>query len=151
MRISTRHDDSHGDKKLRKEGIEMNRIMTTILCTLAGFAVLNGAAAQQHAVRAVIPFDFSAAGAVLPAGNYTIATQNGLTWITKSGSAERVFVKAKPATGALPDDSKLIFSISGDQISLQKILCPEVNMSLELLPPKSATRAQAQRVTPLGN
>jgi len=129
----------------------MNRIMTTILGTLAGFAVLNGAAAQQHAVRAVIPFDFTAAGAVLPAGNYTIETQNGLTWITRSGSAERVFVTAKPATGALPDDSKLIFSTSGDHVSLQKILCPQVNMSLELLPSKSAIKAQAKRAGNQGN
>jgi len=138
-------------QKLRKVGIKMNRIMTTIISTLAGFALLNGAAAQERTVRAVIPFDFSAAGAELPAGTYTIATQYGLTWITQNGSGKRLYLKAKPADGALPDDSKLIFSNSGDQISLRKVLCPQINMSLELVPSKAGTRTQVQPVSNPGN
>ena len=129
----------------------MNRIMTTIISALAGFAVINGAAAQQHAVRAFIPFNFSAAGAELPAGNYTITTQYGLTWITQSGSGKRLYVKAKPANGAQPNDSKLIFTNSGDDISLRKVLCPQINMSLELMPSKAGTRTQVQPVSNPGN
>jgi hypothetical protein len=135
-------------KKIRKVDITMKQIITTIVCLLASLATVNGAAAQQHAVRAFIPFNFSAAGAELPAGNYTIATQYGLTWITKNGSGKRLYVKARPANGAQPNDSKLIFSNSGDRVSLQKVLCPQINMSLELLPSKSAIKNQAQAGNP---
>src|SRR5215469_16451020 len=129
-------------QKNKKGRYPMRKIITTIVCMLTSLAAVNGAGAQQHAVRATIPFDFSAAGVELSAGTYTIATQNGLTSITKSGTRKAVFVRAKAATGALPDDSKLVFSINGDQHLLQKTLCPEVNMSLELLPSKPEMKVQ---------
>ena len=129
----------------------MRKIITTIVCMLASLAAVNGAAAQKHAVRVDIPFDFSASGAQLPAGTYTIATQNGLTWITKNGSQKSTYVRTTPATDTQPDDSKVVFSTDGDQHLLRKILCPRSDMSLELLPSKSANRDQAQPVSNLGN
>jgi len=129
----------------------MRTIITTIVCILASLAAVNGAAAQTHSVRVVIPFDFSASGSQLPAGTYTIANQYGLTWITKSGSREATYLRATPATDSQPDDSRVVFSISDGQIFLQKILCPQINMSLELLPSKSAIRTQAHRVSNQGN
>jgi hypothetical protein len=137
-------------EKNRKVDIKMKRIITTIVCGLASLALVNGATAQQQTVRVVIPFDFSASGAHLPPGTYTIATRNSFTSITKDGTGESAFVRAVPVTGN-SDDSKLVFATDGDQRLLQKILCPRVNMSLELLPSKPQTRAQVQPVSNAGN
>jgi hypothetical protein len=122
----------------------MNRIITTIVCTLASLVVLNGAVAQEPAVRVVIPFDFSASGTQLRAGTYTIATQNGSTTITEDSTGESRFLRTIPFSDNLPDDSKLIFSIYGDQHFLRKILCPSLHMSLELMPSKPEIRARVQ-------
>lgn len=123
----------------------MKRILTIILCTLAGLVGHNGAVAQQqHAVRVVIPFDFTASGTQLPAGAYTIATQNSLTLITENSTGKSAFVSSIPVIVNLPGDTKLIFSTYGDQHFLRKILCPGLDMNLEFLPSKSETRARVQ-------
>ena len=129
----------------------MNRVITTIICTLASFVALNGAAAEKHAVRVDIPFDFSASGAQLPAGIYTIETENGFTLITKGSTGESTFMRAIPLIDNLPGDSKLVFSPYGDQHFLRKILCPGINMTLEILPSKLEIRAQAQKVSNAGS
>lgn len=138
-------------QKVRKADISMNRIITTIVCTLASLVGLNSAAAQEPAVRVVISFDFSASGTRLPAGTYTIATQNGFTLMTEDSTGKSIFLRTIPFIDNLPDDSKLIFSIYGDQHFLRKILCPGLHMSLELVPSKRETRARAQTASSSGD
>lgn len=118
----------------------MNRIVTTVVSMLAGFVVLNGAGAQQHAVRAIIPFDFTAAGTLMHAGTYTIRTRGGLTSILEDSTGKLTFVAVAPVVDNQSDDHKLIFSNSGEQHVLRQVLCPEINMNLELLPSKSESR-----------
>lgn len=120
------------------------RIITTIVCALASLVVVNGAAAQRPAVRVVIPFDFSASGTQLPAGTYTIATRDRFTVITEDGTGKSAVLRVIPFIDDLPDDSKLVFSIYGDQHFLRKILCPGFNMSLELVPSEPEIRARVQ-------
>lgn len=50
----------------------MKRIATLALFTLAGILGSGKAFAQDHAVRARIPFDFIVGNTVLPAGSYEI-------------------------------------------------------------------------------
>ena len=113
--------------------------------------MLNSAAAQQHAVRAVIPFDFSAAGTQMPAGTYTIATKDGLTSISENGTGKFTFVSVTPVIDNPQDDSKLVFSTDGGQHSLRRILCPSLNMSVELLPSKTKTKARLETANNSGN
>lgn len=120
----------------------MNRIITTIICTLVSLVALNGAAAEQPAVRLVIPFNFSASGIHLSAGPYTIATENGSTLITKKSTGESTFVRAIPVIHNLLDESKLVCSTYSDQRFLRKILCPRLNMTLELVPSKPEIRGR---------
>src|SRR5580658_2738631 len=141
MRTNARSWHTH--KKVRKADVAMNRIITTIVCTLASIVLVNRAAAQQPTVRVVIPFAFSASGTQLPAGTYTIATQNGFTSITNDGTGESTFLRVIPFIDNLPDDSKLVFSAYGDEHFLRKILCPGFHMSLELVPSKPESRARA--------
>ena len=111
---------------------------------LAGFVIVNAAPAQKRALRVVIPFDFSASGTKMPAGAYTIAIQNGFTSIVKDSTGESTVVTAIPVEDNLPDDSKVVFSIYGDRHFLRKILCPRLNVSLELLPSKSEIKTRQQ-------
>jgi hypothetical protein len=60
-------------------------------------------------------------------------------------------VRAIPLIDNLPGDSKLVFSTYGDQHFLRKILCPGINMTLEILPSKLEIRAQAQKVSNAGS
>jgi len=122
----------------------MNRIITTVVSMLASFVVLNGATAQQHAVRAVIPFDFTAAGTQMPAGTYIITTKDGLTSITEKSTGKFTFVAVAPVTDNQTGDNKLIFSTNGEQHFLRKVLCSEFNMNLELLPSKAEIGARVQ-------
>lgn len=129
----------------------MNRIITTAACILASLIVVNGAPAQKHAVRVDIPFDFSASGTQLPAGSYTIATQNDFTSITQNSTGKTTFVSAIPVTDNLPNDSKLVFSVYRDQYFLRKILCPGLNVSLEFLLSKPELKARLQTVNNSGD
>jgi hypothetical protein len=131
-------------RKVRKADISVNRIVTTIVCMLASLVVLNGAVAQEPAIRVEIPFDFSASATQLPAGTYTITTQNGFTSITKDSTGESIFLRTIPFLDNLLDDTKLTFSVYGDQHFLRKILCPRLHMSLELMPSKPEIRAQTR-------
>lgn len=122
----------------------MNRIITTFVSMLASFVVLSGAAAQQHTVRAVIPFDFNAAGTQMPAGTYTIAIKDGLTSITENNTGKFTFVTVAPVIDSPVENNKLVFSTHGEQHYLRKVICPEFNMNLELLPAKSEKLASKQ-------
>lgn len=129
----------------------MNRLIATVVSMIAGLVVLNSAAAQQHAVRAVIPFDFSAAGTQMPAGTYTIATKDGLTSISENSTGKFTFVAVAPVIDNPQDDSKLVFSTDGGQHILRKVLCPSLNMSLEVLPSKPKSKARSETENNSGN
>jgi hypothetical protein len=136
----------------KEEGrYQMNRVITTIICTLACFVAANGATAEKHAVRVDIPFAFSASGAELPAGIYTITAENGFTVITKNSTRVSTFMRSIPLIDGLPDDSELVLSTHGDKHFLRKILCPGINMTLEILPSKLEIRAQAETVSNPGS
>ena len=137
--------------KVRKANIAMRRIITTVVCTLACFVMPKGAAAQRPSVHVVIPFDFSASGAQLPAGTYTIATKNGFTVITKDDTGKSAVLRTIPFIDNLPDDSKLIFSTYGDQHFLRRILCPGLSMSLELVPSDLEIRAPVRTASNSGD
>lgn len=122
----------------------MKRIITTIFYILASLVSVSAAKAQAHAVRVVIPFDFSASGAQLPAGAYTIATDHGITSIRKNDTKKTTYVRTVRVFDNLEDDSKLIFSKYGDQYFLRKVLCPEAEITLEFVPSKAEISARAQ-------
>ena len=52
----------------------MKRITAIALLTIATFVTAGRALAQDRAVQATVPFDFTVGEKLLPAGTYTIAT-----------------------------------------------------------------------------
>jgi hypothetical protein len=122
----------------------MKRIIVTALIVLASLVVVDKAPAQRLAIKAAIPFSFNAAGTQLPAGNYTIRTEGGFTYMVRDDGRRWWLVNTSPLVDKTPQDRKLVFSIYGDQYFLQKILYPGSNMSLEFSPSKAEIKARHQ-------
>ena len=122
----------------------MKRIALTALIVLAGLVVVEKASAQATVVKVDIPFSFSAAGAQLPAGNYTIRTENGFTYMVREDGRRWWLVNTSALIDKKQQDTKLVFSVYGDQYFLQKILYPGANMSLAFLPSKAELKARQQ-------
>jgi hypothetical protein len=118
--------------------VEWRNVMRKLLTTMALFAVtslvaVNNVSAQEHAVQASIPFDFTVNGALLPPGTY---------WF-KSTSSNQVFVQNK-ARGAsalangFSDDknsqdvAKIVFDRVGDQYFLHEIVATSAGQSVSL-------------------
>ncbi len=121
------------------------------LVALALFAMaLTGATLAQnsaHAVRANIPFSFSAGGQVLPAGEYTISINLG------AHSA----IMGQKATGrnslliGFPDDSSrdertvLIFKLGEDEVyALREVRGPDLGVSFNAKKAQASMKVQNQ-------
>jgi len=112
--------------------------MRKTLTTMALFAVtslvaVNNVSAQEHAVQANIPFDFTVNGALLPPGTY----------LFKSTSSNQVYVESKTrgasalANGfsddkASSDVAKIVFDKVGDQYFLHEIVATSASQSVNL-------------------
>ena len=102
-----------------------NRIAGTLsVLTVLGLLAIP-LAAQTHRVTADIPFEFTAGGKVMPAGEYSIVLRSDL-----SGVAQLVATDAKESAFALgygigggkdQEDSRLTFNKYGNQYFLAEI------------------------------
>ncbi len=111
---------------------------------LAGGALLTLAVAFSSAqtVRVNIPFDFSAAGSSLAAGEYTVEGRGPTDQVLQMCNLEQhrcVFVIASQvASKAQNDTEKLVFNRYGDQYFLSEISSPSLIRTL----PKSRDERQ---------
>ena len=99
---------------------------TAIIVGLVGVASLGGATtvrAQSNGIRAVIPFEFKAGKATLPAGTYTLsqqgATSNVVQLRTLGSGAMLLPQGAQVGVGG--QDTQLTFNRYGDQYFLHQI------------------------------
>src|SRR5450432_3011957 len=116
----------------------MKRNTAIALFAIASFAVAGKSFAQDHAVQATVPFDFTVGAKLLPSGTYTISADSTNVIVIRN--------RYKPiATLSLvrPDDSKqtgnggkLVFHKYGDQYFLSEILCDAAEMNMKVPPSK---------------
>jgi hypothetical protein len=119
----------------------MNRMLAIFLITMASFAA-TGANAQQTALKANIPFDFTVGNTWMPAGEYTITSpiQEILLLRTAGHSASIVSSQDNTESSA---GSKLVFDRYGTQYFLHEVLCPHVaSLNLEVAPSKAEKTAR---------
>ena len=103
----------------------MNRISATTLLAIASVASCTGAIAQQPALRANIPFDFTVGNTWMPAGEYTITSPTHDVLALKSGSHIASVVSIQ--SGAESNSgSELVFDRYDDQYFLHQVLCPNL-------------------------
>jgi hypothetical protein len=111
----------------------MKRITALAFFTIAGFLTAGHALAQQHEVRATVPFDFTVGGKLLPSGNYTInSVSNGGIEIRSREQHIAVLALAFPTVEQSAKGNELVFEKHAGEYSLREILCESYAMNLSL-------------------
>jgi hypothetical protein len=125
----------------------MNRISAIALFVAASFVTAGSAMAQDHQVKASVPFNFTVNGDRLPAGTYTIGSDiSSPHVITITERAKNVHLMAV----ALPDSdgpritNKLVFHKYGNQYFLSEVRCDSASMNVHLSTSKQEKWAKAQ-------
>ncbi len=128
----------------------MNRISATTLLAIASVASCTGAIAQQPALRANIPFDFTVGNTWMPAGEYTITSPTHDVLELKSGSHIASVVSIQ--SGAESNSgSELVFDRYDDQYFLHQVLCPNrVSLNLQIPSSKAEKRARERAMEAKG-
>jgi hypothetical protein len=121
----------------------MKRIGIISLLVLAGFCTAGIAKAQDHEVRAKVPFDFTVARMHLPSGSYVFIKQsNGTVLIRNADQRIVLLTLTSPADSDPGYSSRLVFHKYGDSYFLREILCPSIAVNADF--PKSKQEKQLQ-------
>jgi hypothetical protein len=130
----------------------MKRIKTIALFAIANFAMAGMSFAQDHAVRATIPFDFAVGSAHLPAGTYSIREQSSnlirIRNLAKPVSAFSVVNADGKQSG---NGGKLIFHKYGSRYFLSEVLCTSEGLNVEVPPSKLEKTARLQETAAVVN
>jgi hypothetical protein len=106
----------------------MNRITAISLLTLGSLASCAAAMAQQPAMKANIPFNFTVGNTWMPAGEYRISSPNRLVLEFQSADyAHIATVVSAESHQESNSGSKLVFERYGNQYFLHRVLCPTVS------------------------
>lgn len=122
----------------------MKRITAIAFFALAAL-VAGTAVAQDRAVKANVPFDFTVGNTHIPAGSYTISSTRTTSIVELRNAAGNVHIFGTGyANGKQSAASKLVFDKWGDRYFLREILCTSAGMNLQL--PVSKAEKQATQV-----
>ena len=125
----------------------MKRITAIALFALATL-VAGSAMAQERAVKATVPFDFTVGSAHIPAGTYTIMSTSTSTLIELRSDTGKVHIfGAAYPDGKQWNRSSLVFDRYGDRYFLHEIRCSNSAMNLELPVTKWEKQAQQQQAS----
>jgi hypothetical protein len=110
----------------------MKRISAITLFTIATLAASTGLLAQQAAVKANIPFNFTVGEQSMPAGEYTISSPSRhIVQIQSADFRHFGMVIGTDSSHELAASPKLVFDKYGEYYFLHRILSPN-NTSLNL-------------------
>jgi hypothetical protein len=124
----------------------MKRITATALLAIANLAMAGTSFAQSKGVQANVPFDFTVANQVLPAGTYKIQTElDGLIVIKNHDKPISVLTLVDQDGTRSKNGGKLIFHKYGDQYFLSEILSDSASMNVKLHPSKAEKRVRLQQ------
>ena len=124
----------------------MKRITALALLAIANFAMVGTSLAQSNGVQAKVPFDFTVAGKVLPAGTYTIKPRSpNLILISNHDQPVAAFSLVNQNGEKSPNDGKLVFHKYGGQYFLSEILCDSASMNVKIPTSKREKTAQLEQ------
>jgi hypothetical protein len=121
----------------------MKRNFAIALIALSTLAAGGKAVAQQPAVRATVPFEFTVGGRLLPADTYTITSSSGVL-VIRSIDGRFTSMTTSSHDNRSVTGGKLVFNKYGDQYFLHEVLCPAVNMHASIPTSKLEKRVQIQ-------
>jgi hypothetical protein len=126
----------------------MKRITAIAFFAVAALVAAGSAMAQDHAVKATVPFDFTVGNAHIPAGTYTIMTTGSASVIElRNSSGKPTIFGSVYGDGKQTQNNKLVFTKYGDRYFLHEILCSNADMNLELPASKAEKSAQKQEAS----
>lgn len=121
----------------------MKLIPSITLVAIAAFVTAVSAGAQDHGMKATVPFNFTVNGNPLPAGSYTIASTspNMLSLKNQQGSVN-MWAIGIPATNEPLQTGSLLFHKYGDRYFLSEIRYPHSSTKVHL--PTSRTEKKVR-------
>jgi hypothetical protein len=124
----------------------MKRITAIALLAIANFAMAGMSFAQSYGVKANVPFDFTVANKLLPAGTYTLhRASTGLIEIRNHDKPIAVLTIGNQDGNRSPNGGKLVFHKYGDQYFLSEILSDWATMNVSVPRSKTETKVQLQQ------
>jgi hypothetical protein len=121
----------------------MKRITAIALFAVANLAMAGHSFAQQHAVQANVPFDFTVNSKMLPAGTYTIKAESpGMIVIRNMSKPFSALSLVTPGDAKATKGGKLTFHKYGGQYFLSEVTCPAADLSSKIPSSKLEKRAQ---------
>jgi hypothetical protein len=125
----------------------MKRIAAIALLVAASFLTAGSAMAQDHAVKATIPFNFTVGGSLLPAGTYTLRSETDsptILRITDWEKGVRILTVVTPDWNPQRQANVLVFHKYGNQYFLSEIRSQASSMNVNFSTSKQEKRAKAQ-------
>ena len=125
----------------------MKHITAIALFIAATFITAGKAIAQDYAVRATIPFNFTVNGSQLPAGNYTLGsdvTNPRILKISDRTQHVHVMALAMPSADEKRKANQLVFHKYGNQYFLCEIRSQESSINVQLATSKQEKRARTE-------
>jgi hypothetical protein len=121
----------------------MKRIFAITLFAASSLAAAGNLSAQDHQMKANIPFAFTMGSRTLPAGSYTISSPSRNVVVVRNdenrmAAASTVYVSDKQSPNGV-----LVFERYGHQYFLEEILGPSSAMNVSV--PRSKAERSAQR------
>ena len=120
----------------------MNRIFAIALFAASSLAAAGNLSAQNHQMKANIPFAFTMGSKTLPAGSYTISSLSSNAVTVRNNQNRMAAITTVYDSGKQSPNSVLVFHRYGDQNFLEAILSPNaMNVSV----PRCKREQSAQR------
>jgi hypothetical protein len=125
----------------------MKHIAAIALFVVASVLTAGSAIAQDHAVKATVPFNFNVNGHSLPAGNYTLGTEITSPLILNITDREKgvhAMAMTQPSAGGDKQTNVMVFHRYGNQYFLTEIRADASSLNVRIPTSKEEKRARAQ-------
>jgi len=125
----------------------MKHLTAIALFIAATFITAGKAIAQDYAVQATIPFNFTVNGSQLPAGNYTLGsdiTSPRIVKISDRTQRVHVMVLSMPSADERGKVNQLVFHKYGNQYFLSEIRSRESGINVQLATSKQEKKARTE-------
>ena len=122
-------------------------ITSIALFALVSFVTVGSISAQDRAVKATVPFDFTVGDKLLPAGSYTIAAEDTGVIKIRNTDGRIVLLSTTTPDGKEAKTGELVFNKYGDQYFLREILCASADMNMAVPASKQEKRAREQEAS----
>lgn len=123
----------------------MNRILATALVLASTLVIARTASAQEHRVKAVVPFYFTVGNFTLPPGTYTIdsaASSPDVLVLRNLDKGMKVVAMGRSNQGNPERVSALVFRKYGAQYFLRQIRTEGASINVDFSATKAEKRAR---------